>query len=93
MLVAVSNPRREYMLAELAPTLSQFNTFIHCPGFDGPIAMGDPDAICSSDLTQLAKNSKILLNIHRDEMPYFEWHRLFLYGMMNGCVCGHRSLL
>ena len=86
MLVAVSNPRREYMLAELAPTLSQFNTFIHCPGFDGPIAMGDPDAICSSDLTQLAKNSKILLNIHRDEMPYFEWHRLFLYGMMNGCV-------
>ena len=31
MLVAVSNPRREYMLAELAPTLSQFNTFIHCP--------------------------------------------------------------
>ncbi len=86
LLVAVSNPRRERIIAGLAPALSQFNTFVHCPKFSGPIERGDPDAICSSDFTQLALNSKILLNIHRDEIPYFEWHRIFLYGVMNGCV-------
>jgi hypothetical protein len=38
------------------------------------------------DFTQLALNSKILLNIHRDDIGYFEWHRLFLYGVANGCT-------
>ena len=86
MLVSVSTLRRERIIAGLAPVLSQFNTFVHCPKFSRPIEADDPDAICSSDFTQLALNSKILLNIHRDEIPYFEWHRIFLYGVMNGCV-------
>ena len=28
----------------------------------------------------VSRLSKILLNIHRDEFSYFEWHRMVFYG-------------
>ncbi|HEV7253775.1 MAG TPA: hypothetical protein VGN97_11885 [Mesorhizobium sp.] len=86
LFVAVMNKRREKKLAKLAPSLAQFRSFLHCPVLDRPVRRGNPDMLSGRDFTQLALNSKILLNIHRDEVGYFEWHRLFLYGVMNGCV-------
>jgi hypothetical protein len=35
----------------------------------------------------LAQRSKLLLNIHRDEFPYFEWHRMVCQGIW------HRTLV
>jgi len=29
----------------------------------------------------LSQRSKILLNVHQDEIPYFEWHRMILLGI------------
>ena len=84
--VAVSNPRRNKALAEMAGTLSSFRCFIHTPRFSRPITRDDPNMLSGSDLTQIARNSKIILNIHRDHVGYLEWHRIFLYGVVNGCV-------
>lgn len=86
LFVGVSNPRRAKALASLAPVLQQFDCFVHTPVFHRPVRPGDPDMIGNGDLAQLARNSKILLNIHQGESHYFEWHRLVLSGIMEGCV-------
>jgi hypothetical protein len=31
--------------------------------------------------TGLSRRSKIVLNIHRDDLPYFEWHRVIFMGL------------
>lgn len=86
LFVGAANPRREAALASLAPVLADHEPFLHCPSFNGPVRQGDPDMMATSDLVQIARNSKILLNIHQGESRYFEWHRLFLFGIMEGCV-------
>jgi GR25 family glycosyltransferase involved in LPS biosynthesis len=87
LYVGAANERRNTALARMGKTLSSYNTFIHSPNLVGkPISKDCPDAIDYRNVQKLARNSKILLNIHRDEHPYFEWHRLFLMGISNGCV-------
>jgi hypothetical protein len=86
LFVANLNPRRQELVARLAGDLAPLKSFIHAPIMDKPVKAGDGDMLSGRDFTQLALNSKILLNIHRDEIGYFEWHRLFLYGISNGTV-------
>jgi hypothetical protein len=86
LFVGASNARREAALASLAPALAEHDAYLHCPRLKGPMRHGDPDTMVTSDLVQIARNSKILLNIHQGESRYFEWHRLFLFGIMEGCV-------
>lgn len=86
LFVGALNNKRSEALACLAPTLQAFDCFVHCPRFDGPVRDSDADMLNSSDLAQLARNSKILLNIHQGDSAYFEWHRLFVSGILEGCV-------
>lgn len=86
LFVGALSERRSQALAALAPTLAEFDNFIHCPALGGPVKPGQADMLSSSDFSQLARNARILLNIHQGESHYFEWHRMFLSGMMEGCV-------
>jgi len=86
LFVGAANTRRESALAALAPILADHEPYVHCPRFKGPVRQGDPDMMSTSDIVQLARNSKILLNIHQGESRYFEWHRLFLFGVIEGCI-------
>lgn len=86
LFVGALNDKRSKALACLASKLQAFDCFIHCPSFDGPVRDTDADMLCSSDLAQLARNSKILLNIHQGDAAYFEWHRLFVSGILEGSV-------
>lgn len=80
------NNRRARALAKLAPVLSGYDCFLHAPRLHGPVTPDNPNMIGSTDLAQLAKNAKILLNIHQGDSHYFEWHRLVLTGIAQGCV-------
>jgi hypothetical protein len=84
--VAVGNPRRGAALAALAPVLARHRCLIHVPSFDAPVRPGDPDMIGAADMAQIARNTKILLNIHQGGSHYFEWHRIVITGVMEGCV-------
>jgi len=86
MFVGVANQRRAKALAGLAPVLQRYECFVHAPEFATPVRAGDPDMIGNADLAQIARNSKILLNIHQGETHYFEWHRLVVSGIMEGCI-------
>lgn len=86
LFVGAANARREAALASMAAVLARHEAFIHCPRFRGPVRPESPDLMSTSDLVQIALNTKILLNIHQGASHYFEWHRLFLFGMMQGCL-------
>jgi hypothetical protein len=81
----VTSPHRDKFFARHAAFLSDYETFIHCPlPGRGPIAGG------RGALTRLAAHAcghaKISLNLHEEEFPYFEWHRIVRLGMSSGSV-------
>ena len=86
LFIGASNQRRAQALGNLAPVLSDRTTFLHCPQFNGPAREGDPDAMTTADAVQLARNARLLLNLHQGESRYFEWHRIYLLGIARGCV-------
>lgn len=86
LFVGYLNKRRARSLAELGHVLSDYDCFLHAPRFTGPITPDSPNMIGSRDLAQIAQNAKLLLNIHQGESHYFEWHRLVVSGIAQGCV-------
>ena len=86
LFVGYLNKRRAESLTKLGSVLSKYDCFLHVPRFTGPITPGSPNMIGSRDLAQIAQNAKLLLNIHQGESHYFEWHRLVISGIAQGCV-------
>lgn len=86
LFVGYLNKRRARALAGLGHILSDYTCFLHAPRFTGPITPDSPNMIGSRDLAQIAQNAKLLLNIHQGESHYFEWHRLVISGIAQGCV-------
>lgn len=86
MFAGALNQRRAHALARLAPTLADHDCFLHAPRLAGPVTLDNPNTIDSHALAQIARNSRILLNIHQGGSHYFEWHRLILSGIAQGCV-------
>lgn len=84
--VGTLNERRGMVLSHLGECLAERDTLIHCPRPRGPVRTNHPDAMQTPDVIRVARNSKILLNVHQGDSRYFEWHRLFLFGIMEGAV-------
>lgn len=84
-VLAGHTPRRARSLAQLGPTLSRFHSRLML--FDGtsPIQAGDPGVIFGEDLSRHLASTRIVLNLHRSEVAYFEWHRA-LRAAVNGAV-------
>ena len=77
--------RRETILAKSAPLLWDCTTDIRL--FEFPRPMSEPRAnfVASRAKWDLLASSRVLLNIHRSEVPYFEWVRV-LEAVTNGCL-------
>jgi hypothetical protein len=86
LYVAIMNDRRAQTLASLAPHLAKHRCFIHTPGLDGPMMGASANKLARHDVDLLARNTKILLNIHQGSSLYFEWHRIVLSGICQGCI-------
>ena len=79
--IGTLNPRREQFFASSAQWLSQFHCFLHIPPMGVPLLKGQDQALDTEAVVGLSRRSKILLNIHRDALPYFEWHRIVFHGL------------
>ena len=80
------NPRREQFFASSAQWLNRYRCFLHippagAPSIKGEIIEGQSQALETSAVVGLSRRSKILLNVHRDDLPYFEWHRMIFHGL------------
>lgn len=75
--------RRARRLAALAPWLQGVESYLRLkpPGGE-PWSAAPPGQDHHTRLSAgIARRSKILLNLHRTEDPYFEWHRIVLMGL------------
>ena len=79
--VGTLNQRREKFFVKNAPWLSSYRCFWHIPPLEGPLLAGQDRFLDNKSVVGLSRLSKILLNIHRDELPYFEWHRIVFHGL------------
>jgi hypothetical protein len=77
--------RRDGILSEAVPLLWDCNTDIRL--FEFPRPMNEPRAhfVASIAKWDLLASSRVLLNVHRSETPYFEWVRV-LEAVVNGCL-------
>lgn len=82
------SPYRARFFARNAERLSRYEGFVYLRTGNATEPMNTTTGEASLvDVAQyVACNAKLLLNVHRDEFPYFEWHRLVYQGMANGCV-------
>jgi hypothetical protein len=78
--------RRSEALGRLAPTLAKYRCVIHAPTGGGRPLLGQGGEIGIGESLGLARNARILLNIHRDDLAYFEWHRIMMLGLEQGAV-------
>lgn len=86
LFVGSLSRRREAVLSSLAPTLAEFRTSVRLAEARQPLTTDSPALTTTAEFIQLARQSKVLLNIHRDQHRYFEWQRLVMVGMANGCL-------
>ena len=77
--------RRSTYLAGYADSLSRWRS--HIALSDGSRPNADPAAnfVVDEEKWRLFGRSKVLLNLHQDTEPYFEWLRI-VQAMLNGCV-------
>jgi hypothetical protein len=78
-------PRREQFIAGAGGMLWEWNTDLRFFSWHRPILGGGP-AFATGDAKFAAlADTRILLNVHRSDEPYFEWARV-VEAIANGCV-------
>ncbi len=85
LFLGTFTPRREQAIARCAPVLSSRNADVLLADGSRPLRPGMPGVVLGREAQRLYAGSKTLLNVHRSEQAYFEWHRI-LAAVINGCV-------
>ncbi|MGA2283484.1 MAG: glycosyltransferase [Candidatus Dormibacteria bacterium] len=77
--------RRLKILSSMAPLLWDWTSDIRLFEFPRPMSEVRGSFLAGADKWDLLASSRILINIHRDDVPYFEWVRV-LEAVVNGCL-------
>ncbi|MHB1809375.1 MAG: glycosyltransferase [Solirubrobacteraceae bacterium] len=78
-------PRRTEALARCAAQLAGRRTELHLPEAVVPHRADTVGFLSGARKWELLSRSKLLMNVHRGELGYFEWQRA-IEAMANGCV-------
>jgi hypothetical protein len=87
VFLGASTARRAARLASLAPLLWDRRSELRLFRFSAPVDQQVPGVVFGTDKYALLARSRILLNLHRDDVVpgYFEWARM-VEAMANGCA-------
>lgn len=82
-----SSEKRDRFFGRNAAFFADYETFLYCRRAErGPLlGQGEEDAL-SRLAAHVSGHAKIMLNIHREDFGYFEWHRMVRLGMCGGSV-------
>jgi len=80
VMLAAASRYRQQCLSKLARTLSDYACYINLPVPSGAFVKSHGQ-ITPEIAVGLSRSSKILINLHQSELPYFEWHRIVLLGI------------
>jgi hypothetical protein len=83
--LAGRTPRRERFIAGAGGMLWEWNTDLRFFSWHRPILGGGPAFATGGEKFAALADTRILLNVHRGDEPYFEWARV-LEAIANGCV-------
>jgi len=78
-------PRREAFIAGAAGQLWEWRTDLRFFSWHRPALAGNATFSSGTDKFERLARTRLLLNVHRDEEPYFEWARV-VEAVANGCV-------
>jgi Glycosyl transferase family 2 len=84
-LIAGVTPRRLTAVARCARHLAGRRTELHLPEALVPHRAGSELFLSGTSKWEMLRRSKLLMNVHRSELGYFEWQRA-IEAMVNGCV-------
>ncbi len=73
--------KRDRFFAQFDKVAAKYNSYLHKIRAGGPLVPGQPWYLGTSGSAGLAQRSKIVLNIHRGNDVYFEWHRVVMLGI------------
>ncbi|HEY2055911.1 MAG TPA: glycosyltransferase [Solirubrobacterales bacterium] len=79
------NERRGHVLARCAPVLEGRRSALYLTETGRPHTASASYFLSHERKWRLMADSKLILNIHRAELGYLEWHRI-LGAILNGCV-------
>lgn len=80
LFMGVATQRRAQFFARHAAFFASKRCFLSLPTPELPLDGSVPSTLGTSEATALSRSAKVLLNIHRDKRPYFEWHRIVIRG-------------
>ena len=86
LFVGTLSPRRARAFAAAAEALSRYRCYLHLPPSSEPLIASSQDSLQGRDMADLCRRSKVVLNIHRDDLPYCEWHRIMFQAMRHGAL-------
>jgi hypothetical protein len=86
LFTGVLTRRRAVFFSKHAAFFASKRCFFSLPTPHAPLRSGVPSALPTAEATALSQRAKILLNIHRDRRPYFEWHRVVIRGFWQKAV-------
>ncbi len=84
-LLAGRTARREELVAGAGSQLWEWRTDLRFYSWHRPATSTKPAFLSGSAKFEHLADSRIILNIHRDDDPYFEWARV-IEAIANGCV-------
>ena len=85
LFVGSNSDRRTRYFTEHSAFFAVNRCFIRLVDVIGPLEETHPRGITARAFAGLAQRSKILMNIHHFDAPYFEWQRLVHYGFAQRC--------
>jgi len=83
--MAGRTPRREQFIAGAGGMLWEWNTDVRFFSWHQPIEADEPTFASGNAKSASLANTRIMLNVHRGDEPYFEWARV-VDAIANGCV-------
>lgn len=90
--IGSNSKRRQRWAQQHQDIFRRHRSFVRLVGVVGALSDANPLAINPMQYTLLARRTKIQLNIHHFNMPYFEWQRIIHYGLLQGnCVVTETS--
>ena len=79
------SPRREAFFSRHADFFAGRECRIHFARLEKPRLASTKGFVSGQELRALLASSRVLVNVHSRETPYFEWHRA-LIALANGCL-------
>lgn len=85
LFLGASTDRREQILSEVGSAVWEFDSDIRLFEHDRPMNVPRAHFVAGEEKWRLLSSARVLLNIHRSDVPYFEWIRI-LEAVINGAL-------